>query len=896
MKQFVLAVLFFLFVGMWFLCACMQAHADDSSDFAKNTFGDALLPLSMYWGDQAVIDGTTIPLELNEPGVIEWGEGYDLTNKALVAYMNTLENAVFTIQIYEGEVGSSTLMYSSTVPNGNPLSTASFGVRFPAAGHYILAYTATYPNGVFPTSSSTCPADYCTPQNHSLSAFESFMTNGQSEDASAYTDFTPALLGINEFDVVEKGAKASNVLFIPGSMESRLYTRDINGNEKMLWEPTSDSDISLLAMNPDGSSKNFVYTRDIIDYLYSNNPVLESIVQAISKDSSTLYGPFETFMNGLVADGTIRQWQSYPYDWRYDVSDILKNGTLVATPNGIPYSVNLEDVVQELASSSPTGRVTIIAHSNGGLLAKALAVQLQNENKLYLLDRIILVGTPQFGTPSAIGTMLHGDGQTRALGLVTYAGTVRDVALNMPGPYDLLPTPFYFATVAAPVISFGSDVLATYGATYGNAITTYDKFFQFVTNSPALHDAPAENDLATPAVLSPDLLEHAKEMHDAIDSWVAPNSLPIDTIVGTYQLTPQGYVYSSRTLNIVCDAVSLLVPCKNISSLTHAPVYTKFGDGMVVANSAANISQAIYYFASNLYKSDSGINISHQNLLSAAPIQNQIRDFLIGSTSTEQDIYSADSLSPSGNLLSSTIVRSSAPLNIVVTDSQNRESGILPIASLNDMYLATEDIPNSSVENYGNDMSVSFPSSQNTSSVSLQGYSSGNGSIEIGTQDSNGAIQVNQTFPNVPVTASTTGSFTIAGAQVSNLSVDENGDGIISTIPSVPENSAPDDNSSDDLNTSDSSASSTLVSDTTTAATASASGTATAATSTPNSIPNPSHFSGSSNSGFAPAPAATQQEPVSALYLVYLQLEVRLLRLEIELANLLHHRIQLLVL
>ncbi len=186
---------------------------------------------------------------------------------------------------------------------------------------------------------------------------------------------TPALLGVKRVHArCSRRPTCLERAVLPGTMESRLYKKSFIGTEELLWEPTHDADVSALALNADGSSKNEVYTRDIVDYLYSPKPLLAKLIGTIAKDEASLYGPFEKYMDDLVQRGVIREWKSYPYDWRYDVADIVMDGTLVGNGNGAVSRVYLQNVVQELASSSPTGQVTIIAHSNGGLLAKALAV------------------------------------------------------------------------------------------------------------------------------------------------------------------------------------------------------------------------------------------------------------------------------------------------------------------------------------------------------------------------------------------------------------------------------------------------------------------------------------------------------------------------------------------
>ncbi|MCP5810435.1 hypothetical protein NL321_30250, partial [Klebsiella pneumoniae] len=52
--------------------------------------------------------------------------------------------------------------------------------------------------------------------------------------------------------------------------------------------------------------------------------------------------------------------------------------------------------------------MTIVAHSNGGLVAKALLNQLGGETAKSLVGRVIMIGVPQSGAPADLGAMLVG--------------------------------------------------------------------------------------------------------------------------------------------------------------------------------------------------------------------------------------------------------------------------------------------------------------------------------------------------------------------------------------------------------------------------------------------------------------------------------------------------------
>ena len=140
----------------------------------------------------------------------------------------------------------------------------------------------------------------------------------------------------------------SSVVFIPGLEASRLYIKgDIY--EDQLWEPNRHQDVQDLYLDQNGQSiKPNIYTSDIIDEI-NYSPI----------GQSNIYKSFIKMMKGLKTDGTIANWKALPYDWRFDLPEVVANANMLAE-------------IETMAITSNTGKVTIIAHSNGGLVAKEL--------------------------------------------------------------------------------------------------------------------------------------------------------------------------------------------------------------------------------------------------------------------------------------------------------------------------------------------------------------------------------------------------------------------------------------------------------------------------------------------------------------------------------------------
>jgi len=205
-----------------------------------------------------------------------------------------------------------------------------------------------------------------------------------------------AILGTVLFDPWEGQVApcCSSVLFLPGLEASRLY---VQGSvlENQLWDPNRTADVEALFLDENGDSiTTGVYTRDVIDEAFGFN----------------IYKNFISFMDSLTEgdDPVINEWRYFPYDWRSDIRDVLTGGSSVGG-DGVFEHKNLVDELIELADGSRTGKVTIIAHSNGGLLGKLLISELEARGRADLVDKFIMVAVPQLGTPSALTGLLHGE-------------------------------------------------------------------------------------------------------------------------------------------------------------------------------------------------------------------------------------------------------------------------------------------------------------------------------------------------------------------------------------------------------------------------------------------------------------------------------------------------------
>jgi pimeloyl-ACP methyl ester carboxylesterase len=766
----------YLLIAALFLLP-FSAQADQITPAASGDTFDTLQ--SLVLSVQAINPSTplpnhgTVPLPLNSP--IELS--YQISHRILIlpdfpsagngndAYLaNYLKSNKLYLELWEGTPFTSD---AHMLQNWDITSTSTGEVtaEFPNEGPYF--FVTYFPDGYYINPQSACPNDDswqidCAPK-YSLDQMREYFD--YPLDSPSAFPYLPDAFGGIEFSVTALATHptTSNVLFLPGIESSRLYMRNSLGLEQTLWEPQLLGSISNLALNTDGTSKHEIYTRDLVDYRYG--------IKALGD----VYGPFEDFMNSLVANGVILKWQAYPYDWRFDVQDIVADGTLTGNSTGPLTRAYLTDIVQELASTSPTGKVTIIAHSNGGLLAKALALKLQAEGKTNLLDQIIFIGTPQLGTPATIGDVLNGDGQTDALGgLIMYGDDVRKAAATMPGMYGLLPSSDYFSQITDALVLFPNTLTNLFGKYFGEGISTEEVLENFLADIPGIDENFPTDDLRTPEVLSSQILQKEFQTHALLDSWTPPDGVALTTISGWGNPTPYQYSYSTSNKKILnCFRSSLFSEnCIYSYQANHTVKNTESGDDTVASVSALANSLQNFYFNAESFGADKLGAIGHGNLTSAAPIEFLIQN-LIENKNTSLAYISTTS--PDSNVSPSIVISVHSPINIEAADADGNETGIFPIPGENGIYFEKRNIPGSSIQTLDDEKYLYLPESVASGSsseykISLQGYDEGESTIDFGILGSDGNTSTLEEFSSIPTTPSTTAAFTLSinSSDVSN--------------------------------------------------------------------------------------------------------------------------------
>jgi len=567
----------------------------------------------------------------------------------------------------------------------------------------------------------------------------------------------------------------SSVMFLPGIMGSRLYKPRTIIGEDQLWEPNNDEDVTDLFL--DGNGKGIgddIYTRDVID---------EKNVLPIFQGNV-----YKSFLSDLkkwkTDDGIIADYEAIPYDWRLSLEDILNNGHKVgdkiyyAGANAATTSPYIIQELRRLAENSKTKKVTIVAHSNGGLLTKALTDKLGPEAST-LIDKIIFVAVPQLGTPQAVGALLHGYGMglpSDNMPLVLHPETARQFASTSQMAYNLLPSATYFNSVTDPVATFdGSALLAPWRSTYGSAISSPYVLAAFVRND-AQFSPRSSDSLKVPIVGKASLLANAANVHEHLDAWQPPLGVLLVQIAGWGMPTAETIKYYAG-VDTECSNKNVppndCVLTKTSSSVDYWVKETADGDGTVVVPSALWTASSTRYWV-NLFKYDSFFTIQrkHADVLEVPSLRTFVKNLITGSSTAELPEFISTSTPSTQVNLPRLRFTLHSPLYIGVFDSLGNFTGISTTTGA-----VVEDIPDSYFRQYGELTYVDVPASTTASAI-LTGYATSTFTLDVQTLWGVD-VATTTTFAGVPATpASIVTARVSSEGDTSDLKIDSNGDGV----------------------------------------------------------------------------------------------------------------------
>ncbi len=547
----------------------------------------------------------------------------------------------------------------------------------------------------------------------------------------------------------------SSVAFIPGFQATELVVPSGQWNRQRVWPPVVGDYEQQLLFKEDGRPRDddTVYATDIVR----------------SVAGVDMYGDFADFMDTLVEAGAIASWGALRYDWRYDVQEVARMEVPVA--GGGTY--RLRDAVAAIAERSDSGRVTLLAHSNGGLVAKALVDVLAQEEKDALVDQMIMVAVPHYGTPKAVASILHGEGQgiPASYGPLINNADARSIARTLPGAYGLLPSAAYLNKVAAPTITFSDGALqATERTRFGEAIETFGELQAYMEG--AYRARPDTQDTLRPEQAIPSLLRGAEAAHQSLDEWQAPEHVRLTNIVGWGLDTIQGIRYVTRTQTI-CERNWYFkrVSCGQLLTPDYEPVFTTEGDGTVVWASA-DTGRSYYVNLFTYQKQATGLGPGHAEIMRTAPVKQTI-ELLLKSIALNAQLpprVFSNKPQPS-NANTALRIRVLSPVEVTVVDEEGRA------VSSNADVTGEAPIPGGYAMRFGEGKYLGVPA-DGTYSIALEGTATGTFTF-IMEKVQNDEAHVLLSVHDIPVTPTLRASTTVASGTVSALRVDTNGDGTV---------------------------------------------------------------------------------------------------------------------
>jgi len=552
----------------------------------------------------------------------------------------------------------------------------------------------------------------------------------------------------------------SNVLFLPGIKASKLYKQGSLGTEDQLWPPNYfGNDLKELFLDKDGKSIENVYTRDAIYEVGA--PWI----------GDNIYKTFSEKLAVIKENGTINNYSIFAYDWRQNVEDIAQNGT--SYPDGEIKSATASLI--SLAESSKSKKVTIIAHSNGGLLAKAIVQELEKRGLTEKVDKLVMVGTPQMGTPLAILSMLYGYDESALFGTLISRKDARSLAENMPGAYGLLPSAKYFERMQDPFITFNSlnTRYKDFIDAYGGKINSFSEFEDFLLGKGDDRKKPDDNELEKENILNERLFAQANEIHQRLDNWSVPQDIEVIQIAGWGLDTVSGIEYTEKEIFSCGFKIGTLVclPSGKYEAI-YDPKFTVDGDKVVVAPSALMLPEAPnvkrYWVDLWTYNDNNIPDRQHKNIFEINSIQQFISNII---TENYKNVTLPENIffqrpNPKDYINQSPHLRMSlySPLDVHLYDSLGNHTGpkIINVDG-KDTKILEENIPNSYYYEFGERKYIGFASGENIR-VEMEGYATGTYTLkleELKAIQEGEQLVAQASFANLPTTENSIISFEV---------------------------------------------------------------------------------------------------------------------------------------
>jgi hypothetical protein len=414
---------------------------------------------------------------------------------------------------------------------------------------------------------------------------------------------------------------------------------------------------------------------------------------------------------------------TFPYDWRYGVSE----GNVEA----------LAEKIKSIKIQTGSEKVNVVAHSTGGLLLKKYIMDHPTD---HYVNKAVMVGVPNLGSPKAIKTLVQGDN----FGVVGLSDEeMKKIAENLPVVYDLAPNQKYYDTKGSYVKVIEQKFLAR----------DIKKDLNFQEVGEYLIEDHDLNSLA---------YQQAQELHtEAFTNYdMRSNGVDVYNITGCKTGT-LGKIAEKRTKDFWGHK---LYSFQN-------PEYVS-GDQTVPFESADSVK-------SDENKKYYAVGYQHGTMMTSNGGRQLIVNLLTGSDlPTGNGIIGREALlqDPGRCEIKGKSIQIMSPLNIEVLDQNRNRLGMADDGSLENA------IPGADFNIFGDHKFVFLPEENSqTYQINLKGTDEGIFTLKVEEVDS-GRVTQSENYINLPVSTTTLGSLQIAGFQT-ELSLDQNGDGQADSFP-----------------------------------------------------------------------------------------------------------------
>lgn len=278
-----------------------------------------------------------------------------------------------------------------------------------------------------------CPGECAQGQSRSCtSACGTAGTQTCSSSCSWNVCVPPAEICGNEVDddcdgISDQGCKRP-LIFIPGIYGSELWY----GADRY-WPTVDLCTVTKLRPPPSGIPSPPSKLDIIRDFeVWAPAKVIPECV----RKSGEAYGSVLEYLSALQTHDV----HPFSYDWRTKMETAADA---------------LGKRIDELVQSSGYARVDIVAHSQGGLVAKELLSRRDTAGRKFnemKVRRLVFIGTPHFGAPKAILGITKGVDDFQRFFLGIKPAVLAYVARNVPAAHQLMPSAWLIRVSSDPVL------------------------------------------------------------------------------------------------------------------------------------------------------------------------------------------------------------------------------------------------------------------------------------------------------------------------------------------------------------------------------------------------------------------------------------------------------------